>query len=223
MVEENMTQLDEFVKYQQDLLKNYQYLNKIATKGQVLFTGSSLMEQFPIVELAMIYGLNIKVHNRGVGGFTTSQFLENIETMALDLEPTTLFINIGTNDIQDQAGQLSWQVTLENNYREILRQIKAALPTTKVYVMAYYPMDETHPILKYWQGFSRTNVKIAEANQIAENLAHEFGYHFINVNAGLADETGNLYRHFTKDGIHLYAEAYVVVYRNLLPYLQRSL
>lgn len=72
MVEENMTQLDEFVKYQQDLLKNYQYLNKIATKGQVLFTGSSLMEQFPIVELAMIYGLNIKVHNRGVGGFTTS-------------------------------------------------------------------------------------------------------------------------------------------------------
>lgn len=62
MVEENMTQLDEFVKYQQDLLKNYQYLNKIATKGQVLFTGSSLMEQFPIVELVMIYGLNIKVH-----------------------------------------------------------------------------------------------------------------------------------------------------------------
>lgn len=62
MVEENMTQLDEFVKYQQDLLKNYQYLNKIATKGQALFTGSSLMEQFPIVELAMIYGLNIKVH-----------------------------------------------------------------------------------------------------------------------------------------------------------------
>ncbi|WPC07794.1 hypothetical protein [Globicatella sp. PHS-GS-PNBC-21-1553] len=62
MVEENMTQLDEFVKYQQDLLKNYQYLNLIATKGQVLFTGSSLMEQFPIVELAMNYGLNIKVH-----------------------------------------------------------------------------------------------------------------------------------------------------------------
>lgn len=31
-------------------LKNYQYLNEVAIKGQMLFTGSSLMELFPICE-----------------------------------------------------------------------------------------------------------------------------------------------------------------------------
>lgn len=31
-------------------LKNYQYLNEVAIKGETLFTGSSLMELFPFVK-----------------------------------------------------------------------------------------------------------------------------------------------------------------------------
>ena len=33
-------------------IKNYDYLNQIALKGKTLFTGSSLMEMFPICEIA---------------------------------------------------------------------------------------------------------------------------------------------------------------------------
>ena len=40
-----------------------------------------------------------------------------------------------------------------------------------------------------------------------------------DVNQGLTDETGNLKREFCKDGIHMYADAYDVVYRNLEKYL----
>ena len=32
-------------------LKNFQYLNQYIKKGQILFTGSSLMEHFPVAEL----------------------------------------------------------------------------------------------------------------------------------------------------------------------------
>ena len=32
-------------------LKNFQYLNQYIKKGQILFTGSSLMEHFPVTEL----------------------------------------------------------------------------------------------------------------------------------------------------------------------------
>ena len=31
-------------------LKNFQYLNQYIKKGQILFTGSSLMEHFPVAE-----------------------------------------------------------------------------------------------------------------------------------------------------------------------------
>ncbi|MBS4455769.1 GDSL-type esterase/lipase family protein [Tuanshanicoccus lijuaniae] len=206
-------------KEQQNLLVDYQFLNQQAVKGQILFTGSSLMEQFPINELAMTHGLGKIIYNRGVGGFTTAQFLENIETLALDLEATKIFINIGTNDIKESSDGLSWQESLTMNYREILNCIKTRQPSTQIYVMAYYPMDEGHPVSKHWPGFSRTNAKIQEANRIVEQLADEFDCVFINVNNGLADANGNLYRNYTKDGIHLYAEAYEIVYRNVEKYL----
>ena len=84
-------------------LKRYQYLNKIAQKGKVLFTGSSLMEQFPINELLMTAGMKQIVYNRGVGGFTTDDMLKYMDTQIFDVEPSKIFINIGTNDISNPS------------------------------------------------------------------------------------------------------------------------
>ena len=50
-------------------------------------------------------------------------------------------------------------------------------------------------------------------------IAEKYGFTYIDVNNGLTDETGNLKREFCKDGIHMYADAYDVVYRNLEKYL----
>lgn len=41
------------------ILKNYQYLNEVAIKGETLFTGFSLMELFPFVKLLGVEGLTI--------------------------------------------------------------------------------------------------------------------------------------------------------------------
>jgi len=45
-------------------LKNYQYLNEVAIKGETLFTGSSLMELFPICEIARSRGIDDIIYNR---------------------------------------------------------------------------------------------------------------------------------------------------------------
>ena len=75
-----------FLKQQSEMVKrmqrrSYQDLNKVARKGQILFTGSSLMEQFPINEIAMSMGVNKIIYNRGIGGTTTDEFLEHIDTV----------------------------------------------------------------------------------------------------------------------------------------------
>ena len=59
------------------------------------------MEQFPICEIARSKGFDEVIYNRGVGGLNTDEFLENINTLLLDLEPSKIFINIGTNDITE--------------------------------------------------------------------------------------------------------------------------
>ena len=86
-----------------DRVERYKRLNEFIEKGQVLFAGSSLMEQFPINELLLNYELPYKVYNRGVSGFTTIELLENIEPCILDLEPKVLFLNIGTNDLNGET------------------------------------------------------------------------------------------------------------------------
>ena len=80
-------------------LKNYQYLNEVAIKGETLFTGSSLMELFPICEIARSRGVDDIIYNRGISGLNTDEFLQHIHPLLLDLQPAKVFINIGTNDM----------------------------------------------------------------------------------------------------------------------------
>ena len=84
-------------------LECYRRLNRVAKKGQIVFAGSSLMEQFPIDELQHSLDLPWCIYNRGIGGYVSSQMLQGLETMVLELEPAKLFINIGTNDMEDAA------------------------------------------------------------------------------------------------------------------------
>ena len=81
---------------QAENVKNFRILNENAVKGQILFTGSSLMEQFPITEIAQNHGIDKIIYNRGIGGYTTDDFIAEIDTVLFDLAPSKLFINIGS-------------------------------------------------------------------------------------------------------------------------------
>ena len=196
-------------------LANFRSQNAYIQKGQILFTGSSLMEQFPISEFCLNEGLPI-VYNRGIGGYTTDEFLAAINPMLLDLKPSKLFINIGTNDIRDMPEGEDWFTHLSSNYRKICEIIREKLPETIVYMMAYYPVnpERNSPALRV-----RTNEAVARANDMVRELASAFGFQYIDVNDGLKDEQGNLQIEHTQDGIHFDAAAYRTVFERLKQYL----
>lgn len=215
-------QMDAYMKRdKKNKAKNYHYLNQKAVKGQILFTGSSLMEQFPVNEIAMSDGLDRIIYNRGIGGTTTDDFLEEIDAVLFDLEPSKIFINIGTNDFGERADGKDWRGHLLENYETILRQIRQRLPEASVFVMAYYPVKDAAPgdmiaenMLKI-----RTNENLNQVNQELEKLAGRYGYRFIDVNTGIKDEQGKLRGDLTIEGVHMYASAYQIIYENLKPYL----
>ena len=205
---------------QQDKLERYRILNQNVKKGEILFTGSSLMEQFPVNELLMTNGMDQVIYNRGIGGFTTTDMLQHMEEMIFGTEPSRIFINIGTNDIGSPDYQLE---ALLERYEEIIVRIQERLPEAEINMMAYYPVNETDKIPEGEWGktafVTRTNENINIANAAVENLAAKKGCRFINVNEGLADERGKLKKEYTIEGIHMYANGYQVVLQNLKKYL----
>ena len=66
----------------------------------------------------------------------------------------------------------------------------------------------------------RTKENLAIANKAIADLTAEYGYTYIDVNDGLCDEDGYLKGEFTVEGVHMFADAYEIVYNNLKPYLQ---
>ncbi len=198
-------------------VERFRHLNRYALPGQTVLAGSSLMEQFPIYEFAQTDALPCRVYNRGVGGFTTSELLENLEPCIIDLTPTRLFLNIGTNDLNGPDADLD---ALTENIRAIVRRVREAVPGVEVTLLAFYPVNpdvaapEARAVFRW-----RTNDLIARANARIEALAAEECVRFADLNAGLTDEEGRQRAEFAIDGIHMYADGYRVVLENLLPFL----
>ncbi len=202
-------------------VERFRRLNKLAKKGQIVFVGSSLMEQFPVGELLMSMGHPMTIYNRGVGGFTTDELIPVMDACCYDLEPAHIFINIGTNDLSSPNYT---EEKLIANYEHILDGIKEHLPDAKVHVMAYYPgnpefgMKQNSYMANVFK--LRTNQRIAEANEAVRRMAERRGLDFYDFNDGLKDENGSLKVEYTVEGMHFYGDGYATVLERMLPVLE---
>lgn len=204
-------------------VEKYRRLNKNARKGQILFVGSSLMEHFPINEILMSRGIDLCIYNRGISGYIIPELLESMDEQIFDLEPSVIFINIGTNDISIP------EMTKERftaDYRKVLDQIKERLPKTKVFMMAFYPVNpDLAEEIKAWpQAAEAARLRLERipwANSIMQSLADEYNFEFIDVNRGLSDDNGIALRNLSADGIHFWPDAYEIIFDNMKEYLFR--
>ena len=203
----------------EQMVKNFHVWNKDAIKGQTVFTGSSLMEMFPIEKWVKELGPNAPiVYNRGVGGYRTTDLLPILDACVFELKPRKVFINIGTNDLSD--GNISLE-TVMSNYDRIITQIEEKLPGVIIYMMAYYPInyeaatEEMKPCL-----LIRTNEKINRANELVAQLAAKHGQKYINVNAPLMDEQGRLKAEYTIEGMHIKPEGYRAIFQDVMAYVK---
>lgn len=216
-----LTNLDPRIQeYQANILEKYAELNKTSKKGQIIFAGSSTTEIFPIEKMQQSLKLNHQIYNRGVRATTTEYLLKNIDTLILNLEPSKIFLQIGSNDIGFNVPEAKFL----SNYQKIIEKIKNTLPDTQVYLLAYYPIntkddfgqekDEHAELNKH-----RSNDLYAYYNPKVQQLADQFDFQYINLNQGLTDQDGNLKRELTFDGLHPLPAGYQIILDNLKPYL----
>jgi len=136
---------------------------------------------------------------------TTLKHPDRGEEIAMDVlvaaQPKKLYILLGTNALAGGAsddGFISY-------YERMLDELKAALPSTQLYVQSILPVSaETAAEMPGLE-----SGHLAEINGRIKNLCAERGCYFLDLNAEFSDENGNLQAEFAqKDGIHLTVSGY---------------
>lgn len=155
----------------------FRRLNRLAAPGQIVFAGSSLMEQFPVGEFWPGSGVPLRVYDRGIGGYTCADLLASLEECVCALRPAHVFLNIGTNDMNGPDYALP---ALLEAYGRILAGIQAGAPGAALWLLDYYPVcpeaardDWARQALRW-----RTNRRIDEANAALPALADRWGARF---------------------------------------------
>lgn len=213
----NLDNLKEQKSDKEIKLDNYHQINQSIKKGQVVITGSSLMEMFSINKFISEIGSNKLVYNRGVGGFTTDDLLEALDICVFELEPARIFINIGTNDLSDSRIPIN---SIINNYDKILNAIEERLPNIEIYLMAYFPVNydaassEMKECIKI-----RNNEKINMANLEVEKLANRHKKRYIDINKNLKDSEGRLRAEYTIEGLHINENGYRAIFDDMMKYI----
>lgn len=196
----------------------YSFRNQTVPDGGIVFAGSSLMEMFPLEDWVQeLPEPRPMVYNRGIGGYTTEDYLPILDICVWDLKPSKVFINIGTNDLSNPDQTLD---EIMERYDEILTRIEEHLPGVPIYVMAYYPVNpEAAPDeqTRAWLSI-RTNEKINAANEKVKELAEKHLQRFIDLNAPLKDAEGRLKAEYTIEGVHLNEQGYRSIFDDLMKY-----
>lgn len=167
------------------------------TQYDVIFFGNSITERGPWEELI---GNRYVVGNRGIGGDNTYGMKARIADIMLSA-PKKIFLMMGINDI---GRGLTTSATLKN-YEQIIRIIQAKSPKTKIYLQSTLHLNEGLLIVDYMKNKSHM---VYALNEGIQNLANKYNLTFIDLNEVLADD-GVLKSEYTKDGIHLNADAYI--------------
>lgn len=202
-------------------IMRYREENKNVKYGQTVFTGSSLMEMFPINKLLKEHNDSTIIYNRGIGGFVSRELLEVIDVCATDLKPSKIFINIGTNDLSDSRIPIS---ELMENYDKIISEIEAKLPEAIIYLMAYYPVNYEAAAENMKECLKiRNNEKIRTANAEVKKLAEKHGQRYIDINKNLMDEQGRLKAEYTIEGLHINEDGYRAVYDDIMVYVKEPI
>lgn len=133
--------------------------------------------------------------NRGFGGATTADVLHHYERIIAGVQPDTVIVYVGENDI---AAGASAEVA-QADVLALMTRLRADMPRARI---AYLSMKPT-PLR--WDLYA----KMAAANAVIKAQAAEIGYDFVDVGGALLDEGGKPdARYFSVDGLHLNKQGY---------------
>jgi len=168
--------------------------------GAIAFVGDSITAGFPLLTAFP----ELRTVNRGIPGDTSTQVLERMQESVYDLDPSTVVLMIGTNDL-GHGGTI--EQVIENTAR-IVRLVQANEPQARIVLQSVYPVYAGDPdaLARSAVGL-RTNEALDDVNSALQALAGLADIEFLDVNTALRGDDG-LRIEYTVDGLHLSPAGY---------------
>lgn len=175
---------------------------QVTRTPKVVFIGNSISELW--ASLSPEFFVDNDYAGRGISGQTSPQLLLRFRQDVVNLHPSAVVINVGTNDIAMNTGAYVPQFTLS------CIQSMAEL--------AYYNgikviLSSVLPAGKFWWNKDVEDVpqKIQELNGMIKEYADSKGFAYIDYHSAMCNERGAMKDGYSIDGVHPKKEGYAVM------------
>ena len=141
--------------------------------------------------------------NRGISGKTTPQMVVRFHQDVVDLHPAVVVILAGTNDVAENTGPMTPEMTLDN-FRAMAEIARAN--GIKVVITSILPVGDFP-----WHKGLGPAAKIRALNAQLEAWTKSQGLVWVDYYSGLADENGAMKPGLSVDGVHPTAASYAIM------------
>ena len=184
--------------------------NNIYQNENIVFVGDSIFDWFPTEKIFS----DLPIVNSGIVGNKTTDILNNMEGRIYRYNPTKVFIQIGTNDIEwEDSDELNEEVY--QNIVKITEGIKQNRAKSEIYIISIYPVNNNLP--------GANDRHISEIKAINEKLkkycAVTDGVEYIDAFKELIDEDEMFDQMYTNDGLHPNGLGYAKITEILMKYI----
>jgi lysophospholipase L1-like esterase len=193
--------------------KRYAEANSIVS-NRVVFLGNSITEGW--VGTHPEFFKDNGFLGRGIGGQTSPQLLLRFRQDVINLHPQAVVINIGTNDIAENTGAYSPQLTIDciQSMAEL-----AHVNGIKVILSSVTPAKE-YPWRKE---IKEVPAKIDALNANIKALAEAKGFAYLDYNTPLRNANGGMIKEYTIDEVHVNKAGYAIMEKAALDIIAKVL
>lgn len=198
----NAQKFNELINLQRYEKANAELPLPVKGEKRVVFIGNSITQGW-VDQRPGFFKSNNYV-GRGIGGQTSPQLLSRFRQDVINLKPTAVVINIGTNDIAENTGSYDPAFTLGN----IMSMAELAKANgIKVILSSVLPSNGYG-----WRGgIENVPQKIIELNERIKSYAQEMGFYYVDYYTSMKVEDGSLKSSYTFDGLHPNEEGYKIM------------
>ena len=200
-------------------LKKYELenieLKKVDDSDRVVFMGNSITEGWSYFNKDFF--IDNPFVNRGIGGQTTPQMLIRFKPDVVNLNPKSVVIMAGINDIAGNTGP----ITIENTAENIISMAEIAKANgIKVFICSTLPAIDFP-----WSPGLKPAPKVIKLNKILKKYCEDNNIKYVDYFSSMVDEKGGLkVPEYTSadDLVHPNLEGYKVMEKIILSALKEE-
>ncbi|MEO6731839.1 MAG: GDSL-type esterase/lipase family protein [Ferruginibacter sp.] len=175
-------------------------------KKAILFIGSSSFTKWTDVA---DYFPRYRIVNRGFGGSSLPDLIQNIEQIVFPYQPKQIVIYCGENDLAS-SDTITSKIVF-NRFKQLFQLIRVKLPAVPIAFVSLKPSPSRQ---KLWPKMEEVNLMVKNYLKTKRNTA------FIDVYHGMFNKDGTVMQElFVEDNLHMNKKGYAIWQQKIKPYL----